>query len=82
MPLSSFRHIKKYLIVIPQGSANPAIYWAPEKGCRLVRWQTAYSALVEGDHHLCVSSITRAADFTPASPFLVALLPYTSWIFV
>jgi len=65
-----------------QGSANPAIYWAPEQGCRLVRWQTAYSALVEGDHHLCVSSITRAADFTPASPFLVALLPYTSWIFV
>merc|ERR1712156_175383 len=63
-----------------QGSANPAIYWAPEQGCRLVRWQTAFSALVEGDHHLCVSSITRAADFTPASPFLVALLPYTSWI--
>ena len=42
-----------------QGSANPAIYWAPEQGCRLVGWQTAFSALVEGDHHLCMASVTR-----------------------
>jgi len=65
-----------------QGSANPAIYWAPEQGCRLVGWQTAFSALVEGDHNLCMASITRAAGWRPASPFLVALFPYSSaWFF-
>jgi len=35
------------------GSANPAIYWAPEQGCKLVRWQTAFTALVEGQHMQC-----------------------------
>jgi len=35
------------------GSANPAIYWAPEQGCKLVGWQTAFSALVEGQHKKC-----------------------------
>lgn len=39
------------------GSANPAIYWAPEQGCRLVRWQTAYSALLEGDFGRCKQSL-------------------------
>jgi len=44
------------------GSANPAIYWAPEQGCRLVTWQTAYSALLEGDHQRC-KSVTRRVNF-------------------
>ena len=30
-----------------------ALYWAPESGCTLVSWQTAYSALVEGDYNAC-----------------------------
>ena len=69
----------------PQGSANPAIYWAPELGCRLVQWQTAYSALLEGDHALCRAQLTREgagsipeeATYTPSSPLLYHLLhPY------
>ena len=36
------------------GSAGSlALYWAPESGCSLVKWQTAYSALVEGDYNAC-----------------------------
>jgi len=36
------------------GSAGSlALYWAPESGCSLVKWQTAYSALVEGDYSDC-----------------------------
>ena len=36
------------------GSAGSlALYWAPESGCSLVKWQTAYSALVEGDYSAC-----------------------------
>jgi hypothetical protein len=35
------------------GSANPAIYWAPESGCTLATWQSAYSALVEGEYTKC-----------------------------
>ena len=36
------------------GSAGGlALYWAPESGCSLVKWQTAYSALVEGDYNAC-----------------------------
>ena len=36
------------------GSAGRlALYWAPESGCKLVTWQTAYNALVEGDHGRC-----------------------------
>ena len=31
-----------------------ALYWAPESGCTLVKWQTAYSALVEGDYNACM----------------------------
>jgi hypothetical protein len=75
--------LKKYLISHSKGSANPAIYWAPEQGCHLVGWQTAYSALVEGDHDLCMASVTRVADWRPASPFLVALFPFSSaaWFF-
>jgi len=36
------------------GSAGAlSLYWAPETGCSLVKWQTAYSALVEGDYNAC-----------------------------
>ena len=35
------------------GSANPAIYWAPEQSCKLVSWQTAFSALIEGQLEQC-----------------------------
>ena len=36
------------------GSAGQLkLYWAPESGCSLVKWQTAFSALVEGDHAKC-----------------------------
>ena len=36
------------------GSAGSlALFWAPENGCSLVKWQTAYSALVEGDYAAC-----------------------------
>ena len=39
------------------GSAGSlALYWAPENGCGLARWQTAFSALVEGDYHACKGS--------------------------
>jgi len=41
------------------GSANPAIYWAPEQGCKLVRWQTAFSALVEGEHPKCKNAMSH-----------------------
>merc|ERR1711971_417700 len=36
------------------GSAGSlTLFWAPENGCSLVKWQTAYSALVEGDYAAC-----------------------------
>ena len=36
------------------GSAGQMeLYWAPESSCSLVTWQTAYSALIEGDHAKC-----------------------------
>lgn len=47
------------------GSAGRvALYWAPEAACSLVSWQTAYSALVEGDHSACRG---KAPSCTPAS---------------
>eukprot|EP00092_Neocalanus_flemingeri_P052354 GFUD01061190.1.p1 GENE.GFUD01061190.1~~GFUD01061190.1.p1 ORF type:complete len:361 (+),score=72.11 GFUD01061190.1:317-1399(+) len=37
-----------------EGSAGKAsLYWGPNTGCSLVTWQTAYSALVEGDYARC-----------------------------
>lgn len=37
-----------------EGSAGGiAMYWAPEIQCSLVTWQTAYSALIEGDYSKC-----------------------------
>jgi len=50
------------------GSANPAIYWAPEQGCKLVRWQTAYSALIEGEWQKCKNSLPRILTYV--FPFL------------
>jgi len=38
------------------GSANPAIYWDPDYGCQLVNWQTAFSALVDGNYQRCLAS--------------------------
>ena len=36
------------------GSAGKVgLYWAPENNCKLVTWQTAYSALIEGDYQRC-----------------------------
>ena len=39
------------------GAANPALYWAPESACSLVTWQTALSALVEGNYQRCLDII-------------------------
>jgi len=37
-----------------KSSAQRALYWAPSgSDCRLATWQTAYSALVEGDYARC-----------------------------
>ena len=37
------------------GSAGAlAMYWAPETGCTLATWATAYSALIEGDYNACM----------------------------
>ena len=57
------------------GSAGQmALYWAPESSCSLVTWQTAYSALIEGDHakcqglaHFCGSETTTGGSATTAS---------------
>ena len=39
------------------GSAGSVeLYWAPESGCSLVKWQTAFSALVEGDYSACLGN--------------------------
>jgi len=42
------------------GSAGSlALYWAPERDCKLVTWQTAYNALIEGDYkgvRVCLAS--------------------------
>merc|ERR1711890_85568 len=47
------------------GSAGSlALYWAPESGCSLVKWQTAYSALVEGDYSAC-KGVTPTSCGTP-----------------
>ena len=36
------------------GSAGKlGLHWSPETGCTLVSWQTAFSALVEGDYQAC-----------------------------
>ena len=46
------------------GSAGAvALYWAPEIGCKLATWQTAYSALVEGEYNAC-----KGKSPAPCSP--------------
>ena len=40
----------------PSGRANIPIYWEAEQACSLVTWQTAYSALVDGDYQRCLQA--------------------------
>ena len=48
------------------GSAGSIkLYWAPESGCSLVSWQTAYNALVEGDHSRC-KGLTPSCSSSPS----------------
>ena len=47
---------KDMLLFSTAGSANPAIYWDPDYNCRLVNWQTAFSALVDGNYQRCLDS--------------------------
>merc|ERR1712129_70509 len=58
------------------GSAAMDLYWAPEQDCKLVSWQTAFSALVEGDYNKCKgihSSCTSNTMTTPApAPVLMS----------
>jgi hypothetical protein len=45
------------------GSAGAlAMYWAPESNCQLVTWQTAYSALVEGDYSACMGNPSDSCE--------------------
>ena len=41
----------------PGGSANIPLYWEPQQNCQLVTWQTAFSALVDGNYRKCINSI-------------------------
>ena len=62
------------------GSAGGlALYWAPESNCNLVTWQTAYSALIEGDYSKCMgipsscgseitSTQSTSAEFISSAP--------------
>ena len=38
------------------GAADAAFYWDPSSGCGLVSWQTAFSALVDGNYQRCLQS--------------------------
>merc|ERR1711953_204299 len=38
------------------GSANIALYWEPDRACGLVTWQTAFSALVDGNYQRCLQA--------------------------
>ena len=66
-----------------QGAARTvALYWAPENGCKLVTWQTAYSALVEGDYSACRGRNSYCASpdlpnpVTPLRPVSNPLPPF------
>ena len=69
------------------GSAGQmALYWAPESSCSLVTWQTAYSALIEGDHAKCqglapsrvTEMITMSAATSATAPPRFTNVPTTS----
>ena len=65
------------------GSAGQmALYWAPESSCSLVTWQTAYSALIEGDHAKCQglapSRVTMGAATSTTAPPRFTNVPTTS----
>jgi len=60
-----------------EGSSGvQALYWGPNVGCTLVKWQTAFSALVEGDYNKCKglprtcssSTMRRCTSPSPALP--------------
>lgn len=56
------------------GSANPPIYWEPLQDCKLVMWQTAFSALIEGQHRRCEESLSKTRRL---SYYLPAILSWT-----
>jgi len=58
-------------------SANQALYWGPSANCQLVTWQTAYSALVEGDYNRCkgLPSTCSSSPLRQCKPPSPATLP-------
>ena len=51
------------------GSAGSlALFWDPQNGCALVKWQTAYSALVEGDYAGCQGNQPDCSGFATGGP--------------
>ena len=63
------------------GSAGSVgLYWAPETGCTLVSWQTAFSSLVEGDYKACrqgkhLECNLSVAELPPIPPTLPTQRP-------
>ena len=51
----------------PGSAGGIAMYWAPETQCSLVTWQTAYSALIEGDYSKC-KGITPTCGLETETP--------------
>ena len=43
--------------------ATPALYWEPGQACSLVTWQTAFSALVDGNYQRCLTSSLLSSGF-------------------
>ena len=63
------------------GSAGSVgLYWAPETGCTVVSWQTAFSSLVEGDYKACrqgkhLECNLSVAELLPTPPTLPTQRP-------
>ena len=57
------------------GSANPSIYWEPQQACKLVPWQTAFSALIEGEYQQCEDSVRSQPRIIQY--YLPAMIPWT-----
>ena len=54
---------KDTLAFTDQGSAGGiTLYWDKTQNCKLVSWQTAYSALVEGDYSKCMGLDTPSGN--------------------
>ena len=59
------------------GSAGSlAMYWAPETGCTLAGWQTAFSALVEGDYGACLGNPPTGCGGTPTPGSEITVMLY------